>query len=72
MSKTIAVNLQDDLAARVSELARASDQPESVVIEHAVQAYLAEDADARIALERLQDEGDTIVSADEMRKRLGL
>ncbi|HVE66180.1 MAG TPA: ribbon-helix-helix protein, CopG family [Thermoanaerobaculia bacterium] len=71
MSKSISVRLADDTAKALEELSRASDRPKTYFIEKALDSYLSEAADYQVALDRLRDKDDPVISAAEMRKRIG-
>ena len=71
MSSSVSVRLADRTAKALEELARATDRPKTYFIEKALESYLAEQADYQIALDRLRDKDDAIISSAEMRKRLG-
>ena len=71
MSKSISVRLADDTAKALEELSRASDRPKTYFIEKALDSYLAEAAEYQVALDRLRDKDDPVISAAEMRKRIG-
>jgi predicted DNA-binding protein len=42
------------------------------LIRKAIESYLAEQADYQIALDRMLDKDDEIISGSELRKRLGI
>jgi len=71
MSKSISVRLADDTAKALEELSRASDRPKTYFIEKALDSYLAEAAEYQVALDRLRDKDDPVISAAELRKRIG-
>lgn len=71
MSKAISVRLADDTAKALEELSRASDRPKTYFIEKALDSYLAEAADYQVALDRLRDKDDPVLSAADLRKRIG-
>lgn len=71
MSKSISVRLADDTAKALEELSRASDRPKTYFIEKALDAYLAEAGDYQVALDRLRDKDDPVLSAAELKKRIG-
>ncbi len=71
MSTSVSLRLADDTARALEDLARATDRPKTYFIEKAIESYLAEYADYQVALDRLRDKDDPIVSATELRKRLG-
>jgi RHH-type rel operon transcriptional repressor/antitoxin RelB len=70
MSKSISLRLADDTAKALEELARASDRPKTYFIEKALETYLAETAEYQVALDRLRDKDDPVISAAELRKRI--
>lgn len=71
MSKSVSVRLADETAQALEELSRASDRPKTYFIEKALQSYLAEAAEYQVALDRLRDKDDPVISATELRKRIG-
>jgi len=70
MSSSVSVRLPDSTAKALDELAKATDRPKTYFIEKALESYLAEYADYQIALDRLRDKDDLIVSARDLRKRI--
>lgn len=70
MSNSVSVRLADQTAKELEELAKATDRPKTYFIEKALESYLAEYADYQIALDRLRDKDDPIVSRAELRKRI--
>lgn len=70
MPTSISVRLADETAKALEELARTTDRPKSFLIQKALDAYLSEYADYQVALDRLRDKDDPVVSAAELRKRL--
>ena len=72
MSKAISVRLPDSLAKRLGRAAKETDRSRSYVVQKAVEAYLDDIADFQVALDRLRDTSDPVVSKEEMRKSLGL
>lgn len=70
MATSVSVRLPDAIAAELDELARALDRPKSFLIQKALEAYLAEYADYQVALDRLRDKDDAVISSAEMRRRL--
>ena len=67
-----AFRLQSALVNRLARLAKASHRSETFYIEQALTHYLEDYADAQIAKDRFADPKSTIVSAKELRNRLGL
>ena len=71
MSKSLSVRIPEATAQALEELAKATDRPKTYFIEKALESYLAEHADYQVALDRLRDKDDPIISSAEMRKRIG-
>lgn len=57
---------------RLDRLAREIDKPKSQLISKALEEYLEEYEDYLVAIGRLNDKDDRIISAKEMRKKLDL
>ena len=70
MSSAVSVRLSDRTARALEELARSTDRPKTYFIEKALESYLADYADYQVALDRLRDKDDPVISSAEMRKRL--
>ena len=71
MSSSVSVRLDDRTARALEDLARATDRPKTYFIEKALESYLAEYADYQVALDRLRDKDDPVVSSAALRKRIG-
>ncbi len=56
----------------LNELANSIERSKTYVIRKAIESYMEEYADYLIALERLRDKDDEIISSEEMREKLGL
>jgi len=72
MSKAISVRIPDDLASKLSEIAKETERSKSFHVQKALEVYLGDLADLQVALDRLHDASDPIVTSDEMRKELEL
>jgi RHH-type rel operon transcriptional repressor/antitoxin RelB len=72
MSKAISIRIPDDLASKLSEIAEETERPRSFHVQKALETYLAEMADLQVALDRLHDTSDPIVTTEDMRKELEL
>ena len=72
MSTAISVRLPKDLADRLDVIAKETERPRSFIIQKALESYIEDFADLQIALDRLHDKGDTMISGKELRKSLGL
>lgn len=71
MVKARSVRLSDKLLAALDRVAEAVDRPRSYLIRKAIEAYVDEYAEYQIALDRLRDKDDHIITGQELRKRLG-
>lgn len=67
----ISVRLPEDIAKALDAVARATERPGSFLVIKALDAYLAEYADYQVALDRLRDKDDEIISSKELKRRLG-
>jgi RHH-type rel operon transcriptional repressor/antitoxin RelB len=72
MSKAISIRIPDDLASKLSNIAEETERPKSFHVQKALETYLAEMADLQVALDRLHDTSDRVVTTDDMRKELEL
>ncbi|MGB3399005.1 MAG: DUF6290 family protein [Candidatus Deferrimicrobiaceae bacterium] len=72
MSRAISIRIPDELAEQLEEVAKETDRPRSYIIQKALESYLEDIADLQIALDRLRDKSDPLVTSAEMRKSLGL
>ena len=71
MTTSVSIRLPDDVAKSLEHLAATIDRPKTYVIRKAIEEYLREYADYLIALERLNDKDDAVLSESEMRELLG-
>ena len=72
MSTAISVRLPKDLADQLDGIAKETQRPRSFIIQKALESYIEDFADLQIALDRLHDKSDVIISGKEMRESLGL
>ena len=72
MSHAVSVRLPDDLTKTLETLAKAIDRPKTYLIKKAIETYLEEYVDYQVALDRLRDKDDEIITGAELRKRLDL
>jgi len=72
MSVTISLRLSEDVAAELSKIARETERSKSFHVQKAIEYYLKEYADLQIAMDRLHDTSDAVVSITDMRKNLDL
>ncbi len=68
MSGAVSVRLPEDVAKRLDELARSLDRPRTYIVTKALREYLEEYEDYLIALHRLNDKDDRLVSERELVK----
>jgi RHH-type transcriptional regulator, rel operon repressor / antitoxin RelB len=72
MSTAISIRLPKNLASQLDNIAKETERTRSFIIQKALESYMEDFADLQIALDRLHDKGDKVISAKEMRKSLGL
>jgi len=70
MSATVTLRLPEELVDQVGEIAKSTERSRSYIIKKAIEQYLSEYADYQIALDRLNDINDKVISSKEMRKLL--
>lgn len=68
----IGVRLDRELERRLEEIVRRTHRSKSYYVREALRLYLDEIEDYEIALQRLHDPRDKVVSAEDMWRRLGL
>ena len=62
MTEAVSIRLPDDVAKRLDELAKSLDRPKTYIVTKALREYLEEYEDYLIALHRLNDKNDRVVS----------
>jgi RHH-type rel operon transcriptional repressor/antitoxin RelB len=72
MSTAISVRLPKDLADQLDAVAKETERPRSYIIQKAIESYIEDYADLQVALDRLHDKTDPIISGKELRKLFGL
>jgi len=72
MNTAVSVRLPKDLAERLDGIAKETERSRSFIIQKALESYIDDFADLQIALDRLHDKRDAIVSGKELRKSLGI
>jgi len=72
MSMTISVRLPDNLAIGLNNIAKETERPKSYIVQKALESYLAGQADLQVALDRLRDSSDSVISISNMREELGI
>lgn len=72
MSKPVSIRLSDELAKQLDGIAKETERPRSYIIQKALESYIEDYADLQIALDRLHDKTDPIISSKELKKSLAL
>ena len=72
MNMAISVRIPQELADQVDGIAKETERSRSFIVQKALESYIEDYADLQVALDRLRDKRDTIVSSKELRKSLGL
>jgi len=72
MNTAVSVRLSEKLAKELSQISKETERPKSFHIQKALEMYFEERADLQIALDRLNDPTDPIITLDDMREQLGL
>lgn len=72
MPAAVSIRLPNETINKLDDLAKTIERSKTYIIRKAIDSYLQEYADYLIALERLRDKDDEIISTEEMRERLAL
>ena len=72
MSTTILIKIPDELIRELDSVAKTTERSRSFHIRKALEIYLREQADLQIALDRLHDTSDLVISINEMRDELSV
>jgi len=72
MSVAVSIRLPEMIAKELNHIAEETERPRSFHVQKALESYIDDFADVQIALDRLRDQKDPVVSSREMRKSLGL
>jgi predicted transcriptional regulator len=70
MNTSLSVRISEPLAKELDEVAKSTERSRSFHIQQALKSYLKEQADLQIALDRMQDSTDPVVSMEDMKKTL--
>ena len=68
MTEAISVRLPEDIATRLGDLAKSLERPKTYIVTKALREYLDEYEDYLVALHRLKDKNDRVVSEKELVK----
>ena len=72
MSTAVSIRLPDILAKELEQIADETERSRSFHIQKALESYIENFADVQVALDRLRDQKDPVISSYELRKSLGL
>ena len=72
MSAALSIRLPEPLAKELNQIAEDTERSRSFHVQKALENYIEEFADLQIALDRLRDPRDPVVTSKDMRKSLGL
>ncbi len=70
MSITISLRLDEEIVNQLNDIAKITDRSRSRLIREAIEQYVAEYTDYEIALERLHDVHDEVISSEQVRELL--
>ena len=65
MSTALSVRVTDELALKLSEIAKETERPKSFHVQKALESYLSEIADLQVAYDRLHDPTDPVIFINE-------
>jgi RHH-type transcriptional regulator, rel operon repressor / antitoxin RelB len=72
MTTAVSVRLPKQLTDRLDKVADETERSRSFVVQKALEYYLEDVADLQIALDRLKDPTDSVITGRELRESLGL
>lgn len=72
MSAALSIRLPEPLAKELKHIAEETERSRSFHIQKALENYIEDFADVQIAIDRLRDPRDPVVSSRALRKSLGL
>ena len=72
MASSISLRLTEEIAQQLEEVSKETQRTKSFIIKAALKQYLDDFSDYQIALDRLKDKDDAILSSKELRKRIGI
>jgi predicted transcriptional regulator len=67
---SFSIDLADDTATALREIAEETEETPDTLIRRAVEELVADYIDGRIAMQRLADPTDPMISSEELRRRL--
>ena len=72
MRSTVYIRVPEGLKKLLDDIAKETEMPRSFHIQKALKAYIEDFDDLRIAIDRLKNPKDAVISGKELRKTLGL
>ena len=72
MNVAVSVRLPKEIVHEIEKLASITDRSKTYIIRKAIETYINEYSDYLVAVERLNDKDDGIISGDELRGELGI
>lgn len=69
---TISVKIKENLLKKIYKLSKTTNKNASYYVNKALEDYIDEQEDIKIALKRLNDNRDLLLSPRQMRKSLGI
>jgi RHH-type transcriptional regulator, rel operon repressor / antitoxin RelB len=72
MKATVSIHLPEELKKHLDDIAKETERPRSFHIQKALEAYIEDFADLRVAIDRLRNPKDAVISGKELRKTCGL
>ena len=72
MSAALSIRLPEPLTKELDQIAEETERSRSFHIQKALENYIEDFADVQIALDRLRNPRDPVVSSRDLRKSLGL
>ncbi len=70
--QTLSARIRSDLVKALNDVSRETERTMSFHVEKALQLYLNEYADLQIALDRLNDPSDRVISFEDLESEFGL
>jgi predicted DNA-binding protein len=68
MGKALSIRMSDSMADRLEQLSKEINRSKAYIIKSALQKYFDEYADYQVALDRIRNKEDRIISSEEMRE----
>ncbi len=72
INTAISIDIPRNLIIQLDMIAKETENTRTFIIQKVLESYVEDYSDLQIALDRLHDEGDEIISAQEMKASLGL